>query len=289
MHLTEVPVRTPNIKLWQTFLGLLVVTSLASCGGGGSKGGGCGDASCVEAGPGGPDGPATTPDQAAPAPDQAAPTVDAQSIDQMAMDQAPATPDGGADADAADDAAADKPSDLPWGPEVQKRDTLVKTDVTPEKRDATPDQLVKRDGRDAAPDAGDVAADLPPKEDTSPKEDTPPQLDTQSLDTESLDTGFADTDPTLPVVVPNKLVYAPGEALTATWNNGSTSGDPWISIYHVGAPNGDYGNWARTSKKASGTVSLIVPTAPGTYELRMFLDDSTPYKLLATSLPFVVQ
>jgi hypothetical protein len=286
-------VRTPHIKIWQTFLGLLVVSSLA-CGGGDSNKGGCGDGSCADGGAGGLDGALGSPDLPSTTPDQAGPTVDAQSIDQLAsaVDLASMATDGGVDADAAADAAADKPSDLPWGREVQKRDAPQKADYPRDllqKRDGPADQANKRDARDLAPDLTPDAAE---EVDAAPGLDAAPTLDSAALDTTAMDTGNADTDPTLPVVVPDKLVYSPGDDLTATWNNGSDHTSAWIGTFVVESADADYLHgqgvyWDYTNGILTGTLDLKAPSNAGTYELRMFKDAG--YTRIATSLPFVVE
>jgi hypothetical protein len=162
---------------------------------------------------------------------------------------------------------------LPWGPEAQK-------DVPPN-QDLPPN----RDVRDVA---ADVSLDLPVKL------DVPPKLDSAEIDATAIDSSPIDADPTLPVVVPNKLVFSPGEAITVTWANGSTEEFAWVGIYPVRipeVPDSNYlpGNWGYTGGLASGSKLLHVPATTGPYELRLFSRGSEPYGKLATSVPFVVQ
>ena len=102
--------------------------------------------------------------------------------------------------------------------------------------------------------------------------------------------------PAGPSVAANPTSIAPGSALTATWSGivSPTSTD-WIALATPGAANNSYLNWTYVSctqtagaAKAAGSCSLTVPpsTASGTYELRLFANNT--YTRLATSTSITV-
>ena len=84
--------------------------------------------------------------------------------------------------------------------------------------------------------------------------------------------------------------------MTATWSGIATpTASDWIGLFAAGAPAGSYLNWFYVSctqsagaARASGSCPLSVPTglAPGTYELRLFANNSST--LLVTSGPLIV-
>jgi hypothetical protein len=82
---------------------------------------------------------------------------------------------------------------------------------------------------------------------------------------------------------------APGGSVTATWSAvcASTSTD-WIGLYLPGALDSSYLAYRYTTGTASGSVPFTIPTsvAPGTYELRLFSNNSG--KRLAVSNSFQV-
>jgi hypothetical protein len=80
-----------------------------------------------------------------------------------------------------------------------------------------------------------------------------------------------------------------GGSVTATWSGiCSPTGTDWIGIYLPGASNQPSLGWRYTTGTAGGSVSFTIPAAlaPGTYELRLFSNDS--YTRLGTSGTFVV-
>ena len=80
-----------------------------------------------------------------------------------------------------------------------------------------------------------------------------------------------------------------GGSVTATWSGvcAPTSGD-WIGLFAPGAPNTSFLAWRYTTGTASGNVPLTIPAtlAPGTYELRLFSNNSVTR--LAVSNSFTV-
>ncbi len=279
--------RTFDKKLGQAFLGLAIVSCLA-CGDSDKNTGCDNDGGCPDGSPAGLDG-AVTPDLPA-MPDLAAPSVDlagaaeaGASVDQapVSPDQAPPRLDGGANTDApAADSAPDVPAspDLPWGPEANGSSDLPPSQPDLRPAEDTPPLLDLPLAPDAAP-----AIDLALAVDAAPTVDVAAEVDASP----GLDTGV-DADPSAPTVGSDKLLYAPGAPLTATWANGSSSSDAWIGIYPVGGADNAYRDWEWTGGETSGTVLLYVPPTPGTYELRLFANGSSPYVLLASSVPFTV-
>lgn len=68
-----------------------------------------------------------------------------------------------------------------------------------------------------------------------------------------------------------------GSQITATWTGPAGDGD-YLTIVTPDAPDGDYGPYAYTR---DGTeLTLMLPSTPGTYELR-YVADSNPLKVLA--------
>jgi hypothetical protein len=82
---------------------------------------------------------------------------------------------------------------------------------------------------------------------------------------------------------------APGAQVTAGWNGicAPTIRD-WVGIFAPNAANSAYVAWSYTPGTASGSLQLTVPPtlAPGTYELRLFSNNS--YTRLAVSNSFSV-
>jgi hypothetical protein len=84
---------------------------------------------------------------------------------------------------------------------------------------------------------------------------------------------------------------AGGGSVTVSWSGvtNPTTQD-WIGLYHPGDPNSSFLNWFWTSSctqtvgstaRASGSCTFTMPNVAGTYELRLFPNNS--YTLLATS------
>jgi hypothetical protein len=278
----EVSVHSHNTRLWKTLLGSLVASCLA-CGGGGSGSGTTNDGGGLGDGAGAIDVLLASPDLTMASVDQAAAT----------MDQAPASVDQTV-------ASVDLGSPQPdAGPDLPAADAQVVPDV-PMQMDlaGTPDALVNTDVS-ASPDLP-PALDLSPVLDSAPVLDSPPVFDVSvtpdlsakmdappMLDTTAEIDALAAVDTVPQMLAPDKLTYAPGSQLTATFNNGSTDTTAWIGIFPVGAANTAYRDWDYTDGATSGTMILHVPGTPGTYELRMFADNG--YTRIATSVPFTVE
>jgi hypothetical protein len=81
-----------------------------------------------------------------------------------------------------------------------------------------------------------------------------------------------------------------GSTVMASWSGiaSPTAGD-WIGLYSAGAPYGAYIKWQYTTGIASGNVPFSLPASlgPGTYELRLFANNSST--LLATSGAITIQ
>ncbi len=85
-------------------------------------------------------------------------------------------------------------------------------------------------------------------------------------------------------------------SVSASWSNvGNPTSMDWIGVYVPGAANSAYGNWvyddsctqsAGSTALASGSCTVTMPSTPGTYELRLFANNS--YTLLATSQQITV-
>ncbi len=83
----------------------------------------------------------------------------------------------------------------------------------------------------------------------------------------------------------------PGGTVTVSWSGvPSPSSTDWIGVYHTGDANDAYFNWfyadsctetPGTTALASGSCTYKLPTTNGTYELRLFANNT--YTLLATS------
>ena len=89
---------------------------------------------------------------------------------------------------------------------------------------------------------------------------------------------------------------APGGTVTVSWNNVSGAAvKDWIGRYAGGSGDVDYGDWKFTSSctqspggsaKSSGSCTFTMPLSSGTYEFRLFANDS--YTRLASSGPVMV-
>src|SRR5206468_6400591 len=84
-------------------------------------------------------------------------------------------------------------------------------------------------------------------------------------------------------------VAAGGGVAVAFGGVGSPTGRDWVGVYAAGAPSGQYVDWFYASScmqtpgtaLASGSCVNSMPGAPGSYEFRLFANDS--YRLLASS------
>ncbi|HEV8307572.1 MAG TPA: S8 family serine peptidase [Methylomirabilota bacterium] len=82
---------------------------------------------------------------------------------------------------------------------------------------------------------------------------------------------------------------AAGGTVTATWSGIATpTTTDWLGLYAIGAPDGGYISYRYTTGAAGGSVPFALPgtVAPGTYELRLFSNNSLTR--LATSNAFTV-
>ncbi|HEY3082056.1 MAG TPA: S8 family serine peptidase [Chloroflexota bacterium] len=111
------------------------------------------------------------------------------------------------------------------------------------------------------------------------------------------------TDPTAtPTATPASLLsltaspaaLGPGEPLTVAWADlPNPSSRDWLTLHQVGAYDRDYVAWQYVSctrsavaPRPSGDCVFVAPLTPGTYEARLFANDT--FGRLATSAPFVV-
>jgi hypothetical protein len=89
---------------------------------------------------------------------------------------------------------------------------------------------------------------------------------------------------------------APGGTVTVSWSNVSGAAvKDWIGRYTGASGDVYYEDWKYTSScaqnpggsaKTSGSCTFTMPLSPGTYEFRLFANDS--YARLAASAPVMV-
>ena len=103
------------------------------------------------------------------------------------------------------------------------------------------------------------------------------------------------TAPAPPTITLSATTIAPGATVTATIANGPGNAGDWVGLLSASAADGTYMDW----KYLSGTrirpgagvtgaaVPFTMPATPGTYNVRLFLNDS--WVKLATSLTITVQ
>ncbi|HEY3080281.1 MAG TPA: hypothetical protein VGM69_10275, partial [Chloroflexota bacterium] len=90
-----------------------------------------------------------------------------------------------------------------------------------------------------------------------------------------------------PTSTPMASLVAQGSALTsaplvATWTNiANATATDWLGLYPAGAEDRDYAAWLYVScgpmpvaPRPSGSCLFVAPAVPGTYELRLFAEDS---------------
>jgi hypothetical protein len=73
------------------------------------------------------------------------------------------------------------------------------------------------------------------------------------------------------------LSVKPAGTLTVSWSNIATpTAYDWVALYAAGAPDWAVKAWKYTGGARTGSTSLTVPwgTAPGTYEVRLFANNS---------------
>ena len=90
-----------------------------------------------------------------------------------------------------------------------------------------------------------------------------------------------------PSLVPNKLTAAPGEQVTVTLANGFGGSGDWLSFAATSAANSSYQTFTYVGNGiTSRTWTVNAPSTPGSYEFRLFLDNT--YNRVATSAPVVI-
>ena len=103
------------------------------------------------------------------------------------------------------------------------------------------------------------------------------------------------TAPTTPTITLSTTSVAPGGTVTATIANGPGNPGDWVALYAAGDPGvTSYFEWkylnGTTTQPGTGLTGaallFTLPTTPGTYNVRFFLDNSGT--LLATSLTITV-
>ncbi|TSC77493.1 MAG: polyhydroxybutyrate depolymerase [Parcubacteria group bacterium Gr01-1014_33] len=118
-----------------------------------------------------------------------------------------------------------------------------------------------------------------------------------SVRCEGVSAGSQTPTPSLSVSL---ITVSTGGSVTASWSDvNNPSPADWISVYKSTTPNEQYDTtlWLYTSnctqssntsvRRSSGSCPFLMPTTPGTYELRLFSDDG--YERLATSLSITVE
>src|SRR5207244_3833451 len=98
----------------------------------------------------------------------------------------------------------------------------------------------------------------------------------------------------LPSVTVSATTVSAGGTVTATIANGPSSAGDWVALYTTGAADSAYLDWkylnGSQTRPATGmssaTVPFTMPMTPGTYNVRLFLNDSTTR--LATSATITV-
>ena len=90
-----------------------------------------------------------------------------------------------------------------------------------------------------------------------------------------------------PSLVPSTLTPSAGTSVTVTLANGFGGAGDWISFAAAGSPNSAYQTFTYVGAGVSTkTWSVTAPSTPGSYEFRLFRDNS--YTRAATSAPVVV-
>jgi len=84
----------------------------------------------------------------------------------------------------------------------------------------------------------------------------------------------------------NNKVFKPGQTITVSFFNASTNERDWIGLYKKDASDRDYLTWQYTDGKKEGSLTFEVPSEPGEYDARFFINDG--YTRLAISDPFTV-
>jgi subtilisin family serine protease len=90
-----------------------------------------------------------------------------------------------------------------------------------------------------------------------------------------------------PVLTVSAVTAAPGSTVTVTLTGGAGGPTDWLAVAATGAGNSTYLNWTYVGDGVtSRTWTVTMPTTPGTYEFRLFLNNG--YVRVATSPPISV-
>ena len=90
-----------------------------------------------------------------------------------------------------------------------------------------------------------------------------------------------------PSLVPGTLTASAGTSVTVTLANGFGGSGDWISFAAAGSPNSNYQTFTYVGAGVTTrTWSVTAPSTPGSYEFRLFRDNS--YTRAATSAPVMV-
>jgi hypothetical protein len=90
-------------------------------------------------------------------------------------------------------------------------------------------------------------------------------------------------------LVASPTTVPPGSTVTATWASiGTPTPNDWVVLVKTGSPDSAYVAWGYTNGASNGSRNLTMPktAAPGTYEFRLFANNST--QRLAVSNPITV-
>ena len=90
-------------------------------------------------------------------------------------------------------------------------------------------------------------------------------------------------------LIANPAASTPGGVVNASWSGiANPTARDWIGLYAPGAGNTNFQSWlyvsclqAPVAAAASGSCPYVLPNVAGTYELRLFSNDT--YSVLATS------
>jgi putative Ig domain-containing protein/fibronectin type III domain protein len=91
------------------------------------------------------------------------------------------------------------------------------------------------------------------------------------------------------ILMATPAVIIPGDTVTAAWLNiGAPTAKDWFTIVPTGGAENAYVAWAYTTGTGSGSSGIVFPkwAAPGTYELRLYSNDT--WKRLGVSNSFTV-
>jgi hypothetical protein len=90
-----------------------------------------------------------------------------------------------------------------------------------------------------------------------------------------------------PVLTVDRTTTAPGSTVTVTLTGGYGGTGDWLALTPAGAPNGSYLQWTYVGSGVTTRAwTVTMPSTRGTYEFRLFLNDS--YSRAATSPPVTV-